>query len=64
MTTKGEGMDNGDDGAASTFERGAVMMRRVYGDALPALPEGTTDFSDVMIRSLFGEVWDLSLIHI
>ena len=64
MTTKGEDMDNGDDGAASTFERGAAMLQRVYGGAVPAPPEGTMAFSDVMIRSLFAEVWDRDVLSI
>ncbi|MEE2768276.1 MAG: carboxymuconolactone decarboxylase family protein [Actinomycetota bacterium] len=57
-------MDNDGGGAASTFERGAAMMQRVYGDAVPAPPEGTMVFSDVMIRSLFAEVWDRDVLSI
>ena len=56
-------MDN-DDGPPSTFERGAAMLRRVYGDAVPPPPEGTMAFSDVMIRSLFAEVWDRDILSI
>ena len=40
------------------------MMRRVYGDALPAPPEGAMAFSDVMVRSLFAEVWDRDILSI
>ena len=57
-------MVNDDDGSASTFERGAAMLQRVYGDAVTAPPEGTMAFSDVMIRSLFAEVWDRNVLSI
>ncbi len=40
------------------------MMRRVYGDAIPAPPEGAMAFSDVMVRSLFAEVWDRDILSI
>jgi 4-carboxymuconolactone decarboxylase len=33
------------------------MMRKVYGDLVPPLPEGTMAFNDAMVRSLFAEVW-------
>jgi 4-carboxymuconolactone decarboxylase len=39
------------------YERGAEMMRKVYGDLVPPLPEGTMAFNDAMVRSLFAEVW-------
>ncbi|MEE2769172.1 MAG: carboxymuconolactone decarboxylase family protein [Actinomycetota bacterium] len=57
-------MDNDGDETASTFDRGAAMMRRVYGDAVPTPPEGAMAFSDVMIRSLFAEVWDRDVLSI
>ena len=40
------------------------MMRRVYGDAIPVPPEGAMAFSDVMVRSLFAEVWDRDILSI
>ena len=57
-------MDRSDSTEESAFERGAAMMRRVYGDAIPVPPEGTMAFSDVMVRSLFAEVWDRDVLSI
>lgn len=57
-------MNKDDSAASSAFERGAAMMRRIYGDAVVAPLEGTVPFSDVMIRSLFAEVWDRDVLSI
>ena len=57
-------MDRSDSTEGSAFERGAAMMRRVYGDAFPVPPEGAMAFSDVMVRSLFAEVWDRDVLSI
>ena len=57
-------MDRADSKEESAFERGAAMMRRVYGDTIPVPPEGTMAFSDVMVRSLFAEVWDRDILSI
>ncbi len=37
--------------------RGLEKLREVYGGAVPAPPEGTTPFFDLMVEHLFGEVW-------
>ena len=42
----------------SSFERGRAMLRRVYAGDVVDLPEGDMAFNDVMLRSLFAEVWD------
>ena len=57
-------MDRSDSTEDSAFERGSAMMRRVYGDAVPVPPEGAMAFSDVMVRSLFAEVWDRDVLSI
>jgi 4-carboxymuconolactone decarboxylase len=41
----------------STYDRGVEKVLEVYAGEVPALPEGTMAFNDVMMRSLFGEVW-------
>lgn len=46
------------------YDRGAEMMRRVYGDVVPPLPEGLMAFNDVMVRSLFAEVWDRNVMSV
>ncbi len=33
-------------------------MTEVYAGEVPVLPEGTMAFNDVMMRTLFAEVWD------
>ena len=41
----------------SSYERGAAMMGEVYAGLVPAMPEGSMAFTDVMMRSLFDQVW-------
>lgn len=42
----------------SPYERGQANLRKVYAGDVVALPEGTMAFNDVMLRTLFAEVWD------
>lgn len=46
------------------YERGAEMMRKVYGDLVPPLPEGAMAFNDAMVRSLFAEVWSRDVMNV
>jgi 4-carboxymuconolactone decarboxylase len=46
------------------YQRGANAMRRVYADRVPVLPEGTMAFNDVMVRTLFAEVWDRDVLSV
>lgn len=46
------------------YERGANAMRRVYADRVPVLPEGTMVFNDVMVRTLFAQVWDRDVLSV
>lgn len=48
----------------TAFERGARKLREVYAGDVVDLPEGTLAFNDVMVRTLFGEVWDRELLDI
>jgi 4-carboxymuconolactone decarboxylase len=48
----------------SSFERGARMLRRVYAGDVVDVPEGDVPFNDVMLRTLFAEVWDRELLDI
>ena len=41
----------------SSYQRGAAKIREVYAGEVPDLPEGTNPFYDVMLRTLFAEVW-------
>ena len=55
----------GDGGEQSEqYGKGAAMMRRVYGGIVPPLPEGAMPFNDVMVRSLFAEVWDRDVLSV
>jgi 4-carboxymuconolactone decarboxylase len=42
---------------AERYERGAEKYREVYGPDLPLADHGSSDFFDLMIGHLFGEVW-------
>lgn len=46
------------------YERGAGKLREVYAGDVVDLPEGTMAFNDVMMRSLFAEVWDRDVLDI
>jgi 3-oxoadipate enol-lactonase/4-carboxymuconolactone decarboxylase len=46
------------------FDKGAAMIREVYAGNVVDLPEGTMAFNDVMMRSLFAEVWDRDVLSI
>ena len=50
--------------ADGTYERGVAMVTEIYQGEVPALPEGTMAFNDVMMRSLFAEVWDRDVLSI
>ena len=39
------------------FQRGAEMLKKVYAGDVIAPPEGAMAFSDLMLKSLFAEVW-------
>jgi 4-carboxymuconolactone decarboxylase len=46
-----------DQGASERFERGLEQYRKIYGEEAFAFEEGQSDFFDLMIEQLFGEVW-------
>jgi 4-carboxymuconolactone decarboxylase len=48
----------------SGFARGRAMLRRVYAGDVVDIPEGQLPFNDVMMRSLFAEVWDRDVLDI
>ena len=56
MSDEHDEHDEHDDRSAR--ERGLAKMREVYGDEVREIPEGVSAFNDVMLRSLFAEVWD------
>ncbi len=39
------------------YQRGAEMLKEVYAGDVVAPPKGTMAFSDLMLESLFAEVW-------
>lgn len=48
----------------SQFDRGAARFEEVYGNTMKAIPEGVMAFNDVMLRSLFAEVWSRDVLSI
>ncbi|MEL7207025.1 MAG: carboxymuconolactone decarboxylase family protein [Actinomycetota bacterium] len=46
------------------FERGADKLREVYAGDVVDIPEGAFPFNDVMVRSLFAEVWDRDVLDV
>lgn len=48
----------------SAYERGLEKMREVYAGDVVALPEGTMPFYDVMMTTLFSEVWTRDVLSI
>jgi 4-carboxymuconolactone decarboxylase len=46
----------------SQYQRGADKLREVYAGDVVELPEGLVPFNDVMLRSLFAEVWDRDIL--
>jgi 4-carboxymuconolactone decarboxylase len=41
----------------AAYDRGLEVLRNVYAGDVVTLPEGTMAFNDVMVRSLFDQVW-------
>ena len=56
-------MGDGED-TRSDYERGQDMIREVYAGDVVDMPEGTMAFYDVMMKSLFAEVWDRDVLPI
>ena len=50
-------MTNGPRTNRKSYERGAEKYREIYGPDLPLAEHGSSDFFDLMIGHLFGEVW-------
>ena len=48
----------------SAFERGRAMLRQVYAGDVVDIPEGELPFNDVMLRTLFAQVWDRDVLDI
>ena len=49
---------------STAYERGAAKMREVYAGEVADLTEGTHAFTDVMMKTLFAEVWDRDVLPI
>ena len=43
--------------ADDRWERGAEKIKEVYAGAVVTAPKGTMAFSDIMLETLFAEVW-------
>ncbi|MGI9603381.1 MAG: carboxymuconolactone decarboxylase family protein [Acidimicrobiales bacterium] len=48
----------------TAFERGQAMIREVYAGSVADIPKGLMPFNDVMIETLFAEVWTRDVLSI
>lgn len=46
-----------DPAAKSAYERGSEILAEIYAGDVVVLPEGAMAFNDVMVKTLFAEVW-------
>lgn len=46
-----------DPAAKSAYERGGEILAEIYAGDVVVLPEGAMAFNDVMVKTLFAEVW-------
>lgn len=49
---------------SDAYQRGIDKITEVYAGEVMAMPEGTMPFYDVMMKSLFAEVWDRDVLPI
>jgi 4-carboxymuconolactone decarboxylase len=45
------------DESPTAYDRGLEVLRDIYAGDVVTLPEGTMAFNDVMVQSLFDQVW-------
>ncbi len=64
MSTEGSTPEGNAKEDAPAYERGVEMIREVYAGNVVDMPEGAMPFNDVMMRSLFAEVWDRDVLSI
>ena len=46
------------------YERGTAMIKKVYAGDVSVPPKGTMAFADMMIESLFAEVWTRDILSV
>lgn len=46
------------------YDRGRAMLRDIYAGDVVDLPKGTMAFSDVMIQTLFDQVWRRDILDV
>jgi len=52
------------DASATPYDRGLDVLRDVYAGDVVTLAEGTMAFNDVMVRTLFDQVWRRGLLDV
>ena len=50
--------------SSASYERGQVVLRNIYAGDVVTLPEGTMPFSDVMVPTLFDQVWGRDVLDV
>jgi 4-carboxymuconolactone decarboxylase len=48
----------------ASYERGQVVLRNIYAGDVVTMPEGSMAFSDVMIPTLFDQVWGRDVLDV
>ena len=48
----------------TAYDRGAAMYSQIYAGDGMVIPEGMMPYNDVMMKSLFAEVWDRDVLSI
>lgn len=57
MSDEGNEAGQGDDIGDERWRTGAEMLTDVYQGMVPVVPAGHMEFSDIMVRDLFGGIW-------
>ena len=52
------------DASPAPYERGLEVLRDVYAGDVVTLPEGTMAFNDVMVQTLFDQVWRRGMLDV
>jgi 4-carboxymuconolactone decarboxylase len=52
------------DESPTTYDRGLEVLRDIYAGDVVTLPEGTMAFNDVMVQTLFDQVWQRGVLDI
>jgi 4-carboxymuconolactone decarboxylase len=52
------------DESPTAYDRGLEVLRDIYAGDVVTLPEGTMAFNDVMVQTLFDQVWQRAVLDV